>query len=280
MKRILLPTDFSNNSENAIRYALDLFKGMSCTFVILNVQKISEYATDDLLIASPGTSIYEAIVADNKARLKAFVEPIEEDYANEDYTFENRVDFDVFVDAIDQAVKRHDIDLIIMGSNGATGAAEVLFGSNTLKVIRQVDHPLLIVPAGYGYTRPENILFTVHKNEDFQRDRIDTLLQLVDIFSSSLHVLEVEESRDTSIDNTQDKVNELISGRSFEFRFLEGLPAPVAVSAYVQLFPVDMHAMFVEKESFLQRFIYGSETHKISYSTRVPLLVLHHGTSA
>lgn len=280
MKRILLPTDFSPNSENAVRYALDMFTGRTCTFVFLNVQKMSGYATNDLLVASPGTSIFEAIVADNKAKLNVFMQPIMSDYSYEEYSFEAHVDFDVFVDAVNQAIDVYDIDLVIMGSNGATGAAEVLFGSNTLKVIRQVDHPLLIIPEGYSFKVPEHMLFTVHKNEDFQSDRILPLLTFKTMFHSQLNVLEVIDNPDQNIDSTEEKVGNLLGEVPYNFRVLEGLPAPMAVSAFVQLNPVELHAMFVEREHFLQRFIYGSDTHKISYATRVPLLVMHHSPSA
>lgn len=58
MKNILLPTDFSGNSKNAIQYALKFFEGENCTFHILNSQKPTGYITADVLYGAPGTSIY------------------------------------------------------------------------------------------------------------------------------------------------------------------------------------------------------------------------------
>jgi len=57
MKSILLPTDFSENSKNAIEYAMRLFENEQCTFYVLHVQKASHYATDDLMAAPANTSI-------------------------------------------------------------------------------------------------------------------------------------------------------------------------------------------------------------------------------
>ncbi|KAA3620515.1 MAG: universal stress protein, partial [Flavobacterium sp.] len=54
MKKILLPTDFSPNSLHAIDYAMNFFKGNKAHFVLLNIQKSSEYITDDLMAAGPG----------------------------------------------------------------------------------------------------------------------------------------------------------------------------------------------------------------------------------
>ena len=61
MKNILLPTDFSNNSRNAIHYAFQFFKDQECEFYFLNVQKISEYLTGDIYAASKDNSVFDAV---------------------------------------------------------------------------------------------------------------------------------------------------------------------------------------------------------------------------
>ena len=133
MKRILLPTDFSENSQNAITYALALFKNQECQFHILNIQKLSEYMMDDVMASTQGESAYNSIIKDNNVKLKALVKKLRKTYKLQPFTFNTLFDFDDFVPAINQAVESHNIDLIIMGTNGATGASEVVFGSNTLK---------------------------------------------------------------------------------------------------------------------------------------------------
>ena len=53
------------------------------------------------------------------------------------------------------------------------------------------------------------------------------------------------------------------------------MSTPIAVDSFTQLIDVNMHASFFEKESFVKRFIYGSEVAKIDYGSKVPLLILH-----
>ena len=52
MRNILLPTDFSKNSMNAINYALAFLKDQKCKFYILNVQKASSFITDDMMVVN------------------------------------------------------------------------------------------------------------------------------------------------------------------------------------------------------------------------------------
>lgn len=62
METILLPTDFSKNSLNAIDFAMKMFKETNCTFYILNIQKASSFVSDDLMTASPSVNLYQAII--------------------------------------------------------------------------------------------------------------------------------------------------------------------------------------------------------------------------
>lgn len=274
MKNILLPTDFSDNSRNAIIYALDLFRGQEVTFHFLNVQKPAEYTTDDLILASSEATIFEAVIHDNKTRLKSFVTEFKEAYSEEKYTFEDSVDFDALTDAIKQIIAGKDIDLIIMGTNGATGASEVLFGSNTLKVIRKVDYPVLAIPEGYKFTKMDNVLFSTHTCKDLQDDKAKAFRDIADIFKPLLHILKIKTGEE-STHNCDTCLLGILKTDKFKSYNVRGVPAPMAIDTFVQLVDVDMHAHFVERRSFLDRFIFGSETAKISYKTRKPLLLLH-----
>ncbi len=102
MKNILLPTDFSENSKNAIRFAMRFFEGETCTFHILNSQKPSGYITADVLYGAPGTSIYEGILNDNKMELEKMVRFCESISEKENFTFVPKIDFDNIVDAVNQ----------------------------------------------------------------------------------------------------------------------------------------------------------------------------------
>ena len=277
MNTILLPTDFSKSSKNAIKFALDFFKGHTCSFYFLNIQKASDYITAEVRSASPKNSVYDAVIADNKQELSSLVDSFEKIYSSEDYTFHKKVDYDDFVDAIKQSISLYSIDLIIIGTNGATSAKEVLFGSNTLQVIRQVDCPVFVIPDNYSYKKIESILFSLHHGDILKKEKLQPLFSLIEKQNKThIHVLDID---DDAIANPNQLENRNLQGsfkgKKHTFHALTGIPTPIAINTFVQLFNISLHAMFVERESFLERFVFGSETSKISYETRVPLLVLH-----
>lgn len=277
MKNILLPTDFSANSMNAIDYAMQFFENQECHFFILNIQKISEYITDDLTTGSPSGSIYDSIAKDNKKLINQLVKRLSKQYKSQEYTFQGLFDYDDFVSAVRQAVRFHAIDLIIMGTNGATSAKEVIFGSNTLQVIRKVACPTLTVPAHYKYSSIKSALFSIQNCKKISLNTIKIFKDLLHVHPSDLNVLELENDDTASLSRHEDNdcVKKLFPNDPYNYFYLNSLPGLIAVNTATQLLKVDLHAIFVKRELFLERLLFGSQTSQLSYNTLIPLLFLH-----
>ncbi|WP_344925416.1 universal stress protein [Aquimarina addita] len=276
MKNILLPTDFSKNSRNAISYAMELFKNELCTFYVLNVQKATGYTTDDLIVSPANRSIHQTVTSQSKEKLKMVIEALEKETIGENYSFHPLTDYDVFTDAIKQTVTSKNIDLIVMGTNGATGAKEVIFGSNTVNVIRYVECPILVIPQEYVFATPKKILYTLDDNDHFSTEGIIPLTDLLIKFKASLKILKIKEDDTITVSEFDDKkqMNHFFKDVNHTFHMITNVPITLAIDSFVQIMGVDLNALYVHKETFLDRFFQRSDTSKLSYGTRVPLLIL------
>jgi len=276
MKNILLLTDFSFNAQNAIDFALQFFKGGTYNFFILNVQKVSNYSTSNLMAASPKSSLYDSIIKNPKETLNKLIVQLKEKFKSEEYTFESICDYDDFVSAVSQTVKSKSIDLIVMGTNGATGAKEVVFGSNTINVIRRVNAPVLVIPQDYKYKVPSSILFTTNCNEKFNEKPLSPLMHIISRFNLELNILTLEDDSTNRIPmDKKVKMDDFFQGINHSFYSIESVPSDIAIDSFVQIKQVDLTAMVIDKESFLKRLISGSKTDEITYKSRVPLLIMH-----
>jgi nucleotide-binding universal stress UspA family protein len=277
MKKILLLTDFSENSLNAIEYALQFFKKWQCKFFILHVQKTSEYITDDLMAAKPGKIVYQAVLENAQNELTELILQIQQEHKNSKYEFQPLLDYDNLTDAIEQAVNANDIDLIVMGTNGATGAQEVIFGSNTLHVIRNINNCILVVPEKYIFQGINSVLFSIHHDQEIKTEALDILKDVLIKHNANLNALLVLEEKNKEKEKS---FNSLLSSKFKQIptksNIVIGLDFPEAISAYVQLSKIDLHALVIEKEKILDRVFYGSITKAISEDTQMPLLVLPH----
>lgn len=276
MKNILLPTDFSPNSQHAMDYAMKYFKGTTAHFILLNIQKSSEYIMDDLISAGPGASVHEAISGDNIKQLEALVAEFRESYELENFSFETIFDFDVFIDAIAQTVKAKDIDLIVMGTNGASGAKEAIFGSNTLQVIRNINCPVMAIPEYYSFHKPDKVLLSINNNEIPSKMALVPLTEYIESHHPELHILAIYDSTcsEDEQNELQQAITDLFPETSTTYHKIEGIPVPDAIRSFTQLKPMDMHALLIKQKSFLERFLHGSDTSKISYGSDIPLMVL------
>ena len=100
MKSILLPTDFSSSSVNAIFYAIELFKDVRCEFYILNVQKASSFVSDDLMTMQPSTTIYQNLISSAKKGVEKIISEIKKKYDDvpwdEMYLARNKISHEYF----------------------------------------------------------------------------------------------------------------------------------------------------------------------------------------
>jgi nucleotide-binding universal stress UspA family protein len=276
MKNILLLTDFSENSINAIHYALQLFEDEVCNFYLLNVQSSGSYMSDDLVLAG-NQSLYDSIVKKTKHKLDKLIVELESEFKNDKFNFQILVDYDALPEAINQIKTTKIIDLIVMGTNGVTGAKEVVFGSNTINVIRKVDCPTLVIPKGFKYRTPKDILLPLDLLDALSGKAFNNVIKFAKRFSKKLHLLRVKPYNEDSKEEKKDKKNitTLLTDVEHEYHVITNVPMAYTVDCYTQSHPIDLTTLLVQNESIFERFFIGSSTTKISNSIRVPLLIFH-----
>jgi nucleotide-binding universal stress UspA family protein len=276
MKNILLPTDFSKNSINAIHYALELFEGASCNFFLLNTQSPASYISDDLVFAG-NQSLYDTIVKTSKKKLSQLLVELKNEFKTLEFNFEILVDYDALPEAINQIKNSKNIDLVVMGTNGATGAKEVVFGSNTINVIRKVDCPTLIIPEGFKYRLPKEILLPLDVTDSLNSSAFLKVVKFTKRFSEKLHVVRIKPQDEDSKEEEKDKenINAFLTEVQHEYHTVANIPISASVNFYIQTHQIDLITLLVQEESLIERLFIGSPTTRINNTLRVPLLVFH-----
>jgi nucleotide-binding universal stress UspA family protein len=140
MKRILVPTDFSKHSEYALKVASQIAKKNNGEIFLVHMLELPTSGNDAI---STAHEIPELMLFKNAAvnKLDAMMEAT---YL-EGVKIAKMIQFEMAFDGIVKNAKAHHIDLIIMGSHGASGFQEMFIGSNTEKVVRNSDIPVLVI---------------------------------------------------------------------------------------------------------------------------------------
>ena len=186
MKKILVPTDFSGFANNALEVAADIALKTNASIMLL-------HANEKMVTATPLAEyyLYDKAIEDeyldmvNESLKKTLAEIADNDkFAR--VKIETAVIGGPMVSVIEEVVKDHAIDLIVMGTRGASGMEEFFIGSNTEKVIRRAPCPVLAVPK--AVTSFNKIVFPTTLKED-QKGAFSALAELQDIFHGEITLL-------------------------------------------------------------------------------------------
>lgn len=275
MKHILLLTDFSESAKNATNYALQLFQDQASCFYILHIPQKSVYTTSDLMAAGT-SSIYNSLVKKAKTKLDKYVKTLESNSRNKKISFETIVDYDVLTDSVNQIISSKKIDLIVMGTNGVTGAKEVVFGSNTINVIRKVDCATLVIPKGFQYKKPHTLFLPLDQTDSLNSKAFLKLLSYVKTFKTSLDVVRViPQDEGTPEAQDQEHLKTNLKDTTFEYQLVKNKNIHEVVAQYLNKNKADLMALLVQKETAFERFLTASDTKKISDDLKVPLFIFH-----
>ena len=191
MKNILLPTDFSKNSWNAISYALQLFKNETCKFYLLNAYTPVIYHVEYVLVNPAQHGLGDAVRETVLKKLDDFKERMTKEYKNPKHTIETIAAFNTLVSEVKEITKKKKIDYVVMGTKGATGAAEILFGSNTVHVFKNVNCPILAVPDDFDFETPHEILFPTDYEVEYKDHHLKPLIDIISLFNTRMNILNV-----------------------------------------------------------------------------------------
>ncbi len=275
MKRILLPTDFSDNSFEAIQYAQLLFKDVQCAFYLLHTYTPAIYHTE-YLIGSPGQiGLGDVLHEASMTQLEELKGRMENQYKNDNHSIVVHTAFNTLLHEIMETVEAESIDLIVMGTKGATAAKEILFGTNTVHVIKKASCPVLAVPPHFTYEVPSELLFPTDYEIAYQKEKFGMLLMLARQHKSRVNVLHVRRNPDLSI--VQKKHQEQLRKLLGEMALFHEVPDTEIISAingFQVRTSINLLVMAQNKHTFLERLFIEPVIKKIGFHVLVPFMVI------
>ncbi|WP_019038754.1 universal stress protein [Psychroflexus tropicus] len=275
MKNILALTDFSENSLNAIHYALQLFEGDSLSFYILHCKEPdSTYSTVEV-IASGNESFYDSLLKEVKQQLDELISKLKLDYNIKSVSFHPLVAYDSLTDAVKSVIESKDIQLSVMGTNGVTNAKEVVFGSNTVKMIRNITHPILAIPSEFKFNPIQNTVLPLHDYDKMSDNSFRDIVKFIKQVGGKVHALRICPKGEAPLEaRTDEKVlTSFLDPVPFEYHAVHNIPLEYVVDCFIQTHDIDLILLLVKSEGFFKRFFMGSSTNKITNDLRVPLMV-------
>jgi nucleotide-binding universal stress UspA family protein len=197
VKKILVPTDFSEQAGYALDFAYQIAIKSKAEIILINVVDYpglssafgggmnviggAEPPLDNL-----DESFINNLLSRSKEEIKAMTQKLDQGSVKIKQVVE--VGNPYFV--ISEKIEQENVNLVIMGTKGATGLEEVLIGSNTERVVRHAKCPVITIKKKRDYTKIHNIAFASNFEGD-QTHVVEELFKLQDIFKAKLHLVKI-----------------------------------------------------------------------------------------
>lgn len=279
MKNILLPTDFSKNSWNAITYAIHFFENLECNFYLLHVSRIDNLAVNDASLMLTGDLIHEIYINPAKQKLRGILRDISELNLNRNHhKFFTLSDYGFFIESIRKHVDEKQIDYIVLGTKGASGLEKIILGSNTADVITKVKCNTLAIPEHAKYVSPKEIAFPNDFLLSHNLQILQPIAEILERFKASLRIVHIGKNiKDLNDDQIKNKelLEDYFNPQHYTFHFLTNKKVEHAIQDFVKSRAINLICMVAKNLNYFQQIFFHSKVEEISYHTDVPFLVLH-----
>jgi nucleotide-binding universal stress UspA family protein len=274
MKKILVPVDFSEHSEHAMEVAAMIAKKQQAEIVVIHMLGLSEAVLNN----DEAREVMEAMYYMKLAQ-KRFVEFLDKDYLKGLKVTDMVHNYKVFSELNDIA-QEQKVDLIVMGSHGSSGLSEIFVGSNTEKVVRNSEIPVLVIKNKIKDFQFENIVYGF----DFDLKAVKTYrkaMKFFALFNAKVNLLYVNlpAERFRSTAEMEDRVREfLFEADHGSFDNLENVvyranySVEEGIYSYCKMINADVVAVSTHGRRGLSHFFFGSIGEDIANHSDIPVI--------
>lgn len=275
MKTILLPTDFSDVSDNAINYAVEFAKLTRSKLILFHVYHVPIITTDTPIVIPS----MEELGNDCMDGLKKIEERIHALHGGS-LQVECKCECGLEVDEINEYIKNNPVDLVITGMKGAGGLEEKLIGSVTTSLMRKLKCPVMAIDKSCRFKSIDKIALACDYKEIKTKAAFDPLKEIIRLFKSHLFIVNVLKEQKELIPTTEQAIagvhlGHLLEDVNHSFHFEESSNVVEGINRFVDKHNIDLVVMVPRSHSILENIFHEPNTKRMAFHTHVPLLSIH-----
>lgn len=275
MKKVAVPTDFSECSKNALVYAACLLKEMGGGVLELIHVYMPNIDAEYPAFVPPVNDF----IKEKEETLSLFVEGIQHQNLVDESLIKIKQIFVVGFPAEEIYHLSSDYDLIVMGKTGSSNLLDKFLGSVSTTVAQKSKCPVLLIPEDTAFTPIRNIMFGSNY-ESVKHTTLEKLFVFNNPFNAKLHFVHIS---DSSSESFQDKVkvifdemmNNQWSSTSFEISELKADSVIEGFNQYVDSNSIDLLTLVNIKKSILEYIFEKSTTKAMAFQIKIPLMIYH-----
>jgi nucleotide-binding universal stress UspA family protein len=276
MRKIVIPVDFSENSFNAIKYAVELFKYEQCEIFLLHTYAEEIYRLEEEKKSSDLEKLKQDTQAQAVEKLEDLEEKIKDFSPNPRHRVKSIASYGLLIDDVNDLVNQENADLVVMGTRGRSNDRSLTFGSNTLQVLKYVQCPVLGIPENFHFQGLSNLLFPTDFMIPYKRRELKLVAETAKSHCASIHMLYISKFPLESMRQKDNQVffKEQLKEAQTLYHRVDEQDRVTAIIKEIEKLKIDMLVMVNSRYTYLESILYESTINKISLDPKIPFLVL------
>jgi len=264
MKNILVPTDFSDNAKDALRYALN-FVGEGGQLHVVSV-----------LSMPPSTSgTTGSLAVRMKEKAQEDMQNLVESMQHEGVVFNPIIREGSTVNTILSMGEEFEADLIIMGTKGSTGLESIFMGSVASSVVEKSKIPVISVPKGSEFNGLKRVLYATDLKQSGS-EALRNLLAITGPFSPRVDILHIypegQEAPVEALEALEKEITSELENNNIRFHAHPHNSIADGLVAFMDASETELLAMVTRKRNLIQKLFDRSLTKRLAMSSKVPLI--------
>lgn len=277
MKRILFPTDFSETAHHAFAYALELAAAFDAEIVTLCAFRKPDLP-GELYVTGNLQKIYNeidlAVFEDQKEAATLLRNMAHQQGKDKVRLSHLLIEGEIKKTILEQA-KKEDIDLIVMGTDGANFFEQIFTGSITGEIMESAPCPVLAIPESSKYDGKLDRLGVCTQFMDADHKSIQFAIDWAKVLDAGVKVIHVDTTHTEAYKDKMEKFKAHYSEHGIlDFVGLDGLELTEALANYAEAKNIDLLVMQVSSRTFLQELFHQSLAKQMTYQKRIPILAI------
>ncbi|MDX6747952.1 universal stress protein [Polaribacter sp. PL03] len=273
MNKILVPIDFSKPSEYAAKMAAKIAKKTSATVYLVHLIELPSGVVD--MASSSNFSIPESMLYLRKTREKVL--KFKKSFFSEDISVEYFIKLNTPFEGIKKYAEKIDADLIIMGSKGHSEFEEIMIGSNTEKIVRTSNTPVIVVKSDSKKFKLNNLVFASNFKKE-NKEGFRKFLDFATAFNSKIHLLKINTpSQFESTFNAKQKVKDFVKDYKLpkhSINIYSDTSVEKGILNFSKEKKIDLIALSTHGRSGISHLFTGSVTKNLSKKALKPMFTI------
>jgi nucleotide-binding universal stress UspA family protein len=278
MKTLVVPTDFSSVSVNALNYAVDMAQAINAGIVLLHVYNVPVAFTD-----GPVSPVTVVSVEEVKRTAEERLEEIKKNLVtvtSGQIEILTEARLGDTIDELEQLCKSVEPLAIVMGSHGTTGLERIIMGSTTQSAVRQLKCPVIVIPPGTTYHGIKRIGLACDFDNIVQSTPVEYIKNIVREFGADLYVLNVKDEKDEESDVTESTMDTAYLDAVLEeirpaYVQLTGKDVVEGINGFAEQNNLDLVMVIPKKHRFIETLFHKSKSRELITHSHIPIVSIH-----